>query len=114
MSLHHVGTDVMLEIVSYLDAVSITNFLLTSRTLNSLRNKVYNRIALYKQCISWKHWNIGLIIATSSIDFPHIQYFIEQGADDMNSGMYEAARIGSRYLVNFFVERGACRWNRGL
>jgi len=43
-----------------------------------------------------------------------INFFIQKGAKRWNLGMFEAARGGHRDLVQFFIEKGADSWDNGM
>jgi len=41
-----------------------------------------------------------------------VYFFIEKGACDWNRGMRAAATRGDKELVDFFIAKGADNWNR--
>ncbi len=43
-----------------------------------------------------------------------IEFFISQGANDCNRGMYGAAVGGKKDSVEFFISQGANDWNLGM
>ena len=43
-----------------------------------------------------------------------VDFFIEKGADDWDSGMGGATKGGHKDLIDFFIEKGAEDWNRGM
>ncbi len=51
---------------------------------------------------------------TDEKTFPPVDFFIEKGADNWNRGMGGAARGGQRDLVDFFIEKGANYWDGGM
>src|SRR5688500_4703346 len=61
------GNDVLLEITSYLDSLSIIRFLSTSKRLYQLTKNsiIAESFKWYQSCISSKRWNHGLSIASS-------------------------------------------------
>ena len=69
------GEDILLEITSHLDAVSITYFLSTSKQLRNLLRKesVIDRVVPYQRPIQIRHWNNGLIKAASKCNIPQVQ-----------------------------------------
>ena len=69
--------DVIFEIISYLDAVSIFRFLSTSKRYWNLKSKqvIIDRTIPYQQYIHWGQWNKGLLAATKRVNYPQIIYF---------------------------------------
>ena len=116
MILLDLAEDPICEIISHLDAISITYFLNSSKQLQTFTHKklIIDRIVPYQRFIKIRHWNAGLLKAASKNNIPQVEYFISKGADGINLALCEAAQLGNQRLVKLLIEHGACRWNEGL
>ena len=43
-----------------------------------------------------------------------VEFYIQKGANDWNNGMWYAAQGGHRDLVDLFIAKGANEWNEGM
>ena len=74
--------DIVLDVISFLDAVTIPRFLSVSKRFWNQRTKKFisERIVPFQKYIFYEQWNIGLQESVKRINFPQIIFFIEKGA----------------------------------
>lgn len=101
------GEGVFFEIISLLDAVSISHFLSASRNLWKHRWRLITacRIVPYHECIRNKSWNQGMSLSVENSHFAQMLWFIEKGANAWNEGLKAAVRSRNINLIEFFINK---------